>query len=61
MLLGLQVVSGWMAFVSLFGLALLGWGLYRHQFDDIEETKFIPFREREPEAWPGRKSNSKGV
>jgi hypothetical protein len=61
MLFGLQVVVGWMAFVALFGFALLGWALYSGQLDDIEATKFIPFDEREPEAWPGRQSHAKGV
>ena len=61
MLFGLQVVAGWMAFVALFGFVLLGWGLYTHQFDDLEDTNLIPFREREPEPWPGRTPNSKGV
>jgi nitrogen fixation-related uncharacterized protein len=61
MLLGLQVVVGWMAFVALFGFALLGWALYSGQLDDMEETKFIPFDEREPLDWPGRSSVAKGV
>ena len=61
MLFGLQVVVGWMAFVALFGFALLGWALYSGQLDDLEDTKFIPFEEREPEGWPGRSSATKGV
>jgi hypothetical protein len=56
MLFGLQIVVGWMAFVTLFGLALLGWGLLSHQFDDIEDTKWIPFEERDPAPWPSRRS-----
>jgi len=36
------------------------WGLYSGQLDDLEETKFIPFDEREPQAWPGRQSAAKG-
>jgi nitrogen fixation-related uncharacterized protein len=61
MLLGLQVLVGWMAFVALFGFALLGWGVYSGQLDDIEATKYIPFDEREPQDWPGRSTASEGV
>ena len=61
MLFGLQVVVGWMAFVVLFGFALLGWAVYSGQMDDLEETRFIPFNEKEPEDWPGRSSAAKGV
>jgi hypothetical protein len=56
---GLQVVVGWMAFVALFGFVLLGWGLLAGQFDEIEETKYIPFHEREPAPWPGRAPSAK--
>jgi nitrogen fixation-related uncharacterized protein len=59
--LGLLVVVGWMAFVTLFGLALLGWAIYSGQLDDLEATKFIPFDEREPEEWPGRSKTAKEV
>jgi hypothetical protein len=52
--IGLMVVIGWMAFVALFGLVLLGWALRSGQLDELEETRFIPFLEREPEPWPGR-------
>jgi cbb3-type cytochrome oxidase maturation protein len=51
---GLLVVELWMAFVALFGLVLLGWGLFNGQFDDIEATKWIVLNEREPADWPGR-------
>ena len=61
MILGLQIVVGWMALVALFGLATLGWAIYGGQLDDLEDTKYIPFNEREPEAWPGRQSAAKGV
>ena len=61
MLFGLQVVAGWMAFVALFGFALLAWAIYSGQLDELEATKFIPFDEREPEAWPGRPGAPKGV
>ena len=61
MLLGLQVIAGWMAFVALFGFALLGWALYSGQLDDLDDTKYIPFNEREPEDWPGRSTAPKGV
>jgi nitrogen fixation-related uncharacterized protein len=59
--MGLLILSGWMAFVTLFGFALLAWAIYSGQLDDLEETKYIPFDEREPEAWPGRRSAAKGV
>jgi len=59
MMFGLQVVVGWMAFVALFGFALLAWGIYSGQLDDIEATKYIPFNEREPEDWPGRSTAAK--
>ena len=61
MLLGIQVLVGWMAFVALFGFALLAWAIYSGQLDNLEETKFIPFDEREPEGWPGRRGAAKGV
>jgi len=61
MTLGLQIVAGWMAFVAFFGLALLAWGDKTGQFENAEDAKYIPFREREPEDWPGRKSSSRGV
>jgi nitrogen fixation-related uncharacterized protein len=61
MLFGLQVVVGWMAFVALFGFALLGWAIYSGQLDDLEATKFIPFDEREPLPWPSRSQSSKEV
>jgi nitrogen fixation-related uncharacterized protein len=61
MMLGLQVVVGWMAFVALFGFALLAWAIYSGQLDELEETKYIPFDEHEPESWPSRSSAAKGV
>jgi nitrogen fixation-related uncharacterized protein len=61
MILGLWIVAAWMGFVSAFGIATLGWAVYSGQLDDLEDTKYIPFNEREPEAWPGRKSAAKGV
>ena len=45
MTLGLQIVAGWMAFVALFGLALLAWAIYSGQLDDAEAIKYIPFNE----------------
>lgn len=60
MTLGLQIVAGWMGFVALFGIALLAWATYSGQLDD-DESKYIPLREREPEAWPGRRTTAKGV
>jgi nitrogen fixation-related uncharacterized protein len=60
MLLGLRIVVGWMAFVALFGFALLAWAIYGGQLDDLESTKFIPFDEHEPEDWPGRSKQQGG-
>ena len=60
MIFGLQVVAGWMAFVALFGLLLLGWGIYSGQLDDLEQTKYIPFNETEPADWPGRAPRKEG-
>ena len=53
-LFGIQVVVGWMALVALFGFVLLAWALYSGQLDDLEDTKYIPLREKAPESWPGR-------
>ncbi|HEY5549465.1 MAG TPA: cbb3-type cytochrome oxidase assembly protein CcoS [Coriobacteriia bacterium] len=54
MLFGLWVVVGWMALVTLSGLALIAWGLKSHQFDDIEDSKYWMLEDHEPEAWPKR-------
>ncbi len=61
MLFSLQVLVGWMAFVALFGFALLGWAIYSGQLDDLEDTKYLVFREEEPLAWPLRRSSGEGV
>jgi len=58
--LGLQILVVWMAVVALFGLGTLAWALYSGQLDDMEDAKFIPFREREPEGWPDRGASAKG-
>jgi len=55
-LFGVQVMADFMAFVALFGFALLAWAIYGGQLDDLEDTKYIPFNERDPEPWPGRAS-----
>ena len=44
MLLGLQIVVGWMAFVALFGFALLAWAIYSGQLDDLEYIEVHPVR-----------------
>lgn len=54
-------MAGWMAFVALFGLVLLGWAIYNGQLDELEETRFIPFEEREPLDWPAPRRPTKGV
>jgi len=61
MTLGLQIVAAWMAFVALFGLALLAWAIYSGQLDDAEAVKRIPFSEKEPEGWPNRPTIAKEV
>jgi nitrogen fixation-related uncharacterized protein len=61
MTFGLQIVAGWMGFVAIFGLALLGWAIYSGQLDDAEEVKRIPFNEDEPQGWPGRQTSAKEV
>jgi nitrogen fixation-related uncharacterized protein len=61
MIIGVQMMVGWMAFVALFGLALLGWAIYSGQLDDLEDTKYIPFDEAEPQDWPGRGTTAKEV
>jgi cbb3-type cytochrome oxidase maturation protein len=56
MIFGLWVVVGWMAFVSLTGLAFIAWGLKTGQFDDIEEAKYRMLEDIEPQPWPGRET-----
>lgn len=58
--LGLWVVVGWMALVSLSGLVLIAWGLRTHQFDDIEGAKYAMLEDKEPLGWPGRDSAEEG-
>jgi len=61
MLIGLWVVVGWMAFVSLTSLALIAWGLKTGQFDDVEEPKYRMLEDCEPQEWPGRTTHKGGV
>lgn len=58
MTFGLRIVAGWIGFVALFGLALLAWAAYSGQLDG--DANYVPFREREPEAWPDRHLIAKG-
>jgi nitrogen fixation-related uncharacterized protein len=58
MTFGMAVVVGWMAFVVLFAFALLGWAVYSGQLDDVDEIRWIPLREREPEPWPSRRGRA---
>jgi cbb3-type cytochrome oxidase maturation protein len=51
------VVAGWMAFVTLTGVAFLVWGWRHGQFHDVEEAKYHMLEEREPEPWPERKGD----
>jgi cbb3-type cytochrome oxidase maturation protein len=55
--LGLWVVVGWMALVSLTGVIFLIWGWRSGQFTDIEEAKHRMLEEREPAPWPGREGD----
>jgi cbb3-type cytochrome oxidase maturation protein len=58
--MGLWVVVGWMALVSLTGLILIAWGLKTHQFDDIEAAKYPMLADNEPVGWPGREKAKGG-
>jgi len=55
--LGMWVVVGWMALVSLTGVIFLIWGWRSGQFTDIEEAKYRMLEEREPAPWPGREGD----
>ncbi len=55
--LGLWVVVGWMALVSLTGVIFLIWGWRSGQFTDIEEAKYRMLKETEPAPWPGREGD----
>ena len=57
--MGLWVVVGWMALVSLTGLIFIAWGLNTHQFDDVEAAKYAMLEDCEPQGWPDR-SKAKG-
>lgn len=57
MALGMWIVTGWMIFVALTGIAMLVWGWKRGQFKDIEEAKYRMLEDREPEAWPDKKGD----
>lgn len=53
--LALAILIGFMAFVWLFALALLGWALRDGQLDgDIDEVNYVVFRNQHPAPWPGR-------
>jgi len=53
--LGMWVVVGWMAFVTLTGVVFMIWGWKHGQFKNIEEAKYRMLEDREPEPWPDRK------
>jgi cbb3-type cytochrome oxidase maturation protein len=55
--LGMWVVVGWMALVSLTGVLFLIWGWKNGQFKNIEEAKYRMLEDHEPEAWPEQKGN----
>lgn len=61
MMLGVQIMAAGIAFVALFGLALLVWAICAGQLDDPEHINNIPLNEKEPEDWPGRPTAAKGV
>lgn len=58
--MGLWVVVGWMALVSLTGLIFIAWGLRTHQFDDVEAAKYRMLEDHEPQGWPGRSKAKEG-
>lgn len=59
--LGMWVVVGWMAFVFLFGVALMGWGLATGQFDDAQEVACRMLADDEPQPWPRGERRMKEV
>jgi nitrogen fixation-related uncharacterized protein len=61
MVLGLQIVAGWTAFVVTFALVLLAWAVYSGQLDDADALNRIPLNEKEPEGWLGRPAKAKEV
>ncbi len=50
--LGMWVVVGWMAFVTLTGIVFMAWGWNHGQFKDIEEAKYRMLEDKDPEPWP---------
>lgn len=56
--LGLWVVAGWMALVSLITLLFILWGWKSGQFHDIEEAKYKMLEDKEPEPWPCREGGN---
>ena len=49
--LGLWVVVGWMALVSLTAVLFFIWAWQTGQFKDIEEAKYKMLEDKEPEPW----------
>ena len=56
--LGLWVVVGWMALVSLTGVVFIIWGWKNGQFKDVEEAKYRMLEDVEPQPWPGREGEA---
>jgi nitrogen fixation-related uncharacterized protein len=61
MTLGVQIVAGWMGFVVVFAIVLLGWAVYSGQLDDADALNRLPLDEKEPADWPGRATKPEGV
>jgi nitrogen fixation-related uncharacterized protein len=58
--LGLWMVVGWMAIVTLSGVAFLLWGWKTGQFRNIEEAKYRMLEDRAPLPWPQRSRKTGG-
>jgi len=58
--MGMWVVVGWMAFVSLTAVALLVYAIRTGTFRNVEEPKYRMLEDREPEPWPGRRNDREG-
>jgi cbb3-type cytochrome oxidase maturation protein len=56
--LGLWIVVGWMALVSLTGVIFIIWGWKNGQFKDVEEAKYKMLEDVEPQPWPGREGET---
>lgn len=58
--IGMWVVVGWMAFVTLTGIVLLLYAWQSGTFKNVEEPKYRMLEDHEPEPWPDRKRRKRG-